>query len=301
TVRALRSITLRNELAGKVRRVALVPGAIVEAGDMLVALDVEVERAELAAIEARARLARKLVARAQELHRRGAAPTNEVDELQASLDVATAELARTRAIIERKTIRAPFRARVGIADLHPGQYLDAGTVLTTLQGVDDDAHVEFAVAQDVAARLIPGGEVEVLADGAAIASGTIVAVDARVDPTTRNATVRARIDARTAAPGASVRVLVPTAPDRDVVVVPATALRKGPDGDHVFVVEADGDGHPRARLRAVESGTMLVDRVVILAGVAVGEQVAASGSFKLRDGVRVAATRADTVVASIAH
>jgi membrane fusion protein, multidrug efflux system len=59
TVLALRSITLRNELPGTVRQVALVPGQVVEAGTVLVALDVEVERAELRALEARAALAEK--------------------------------------------------------------------------------------------------------------------------------------------------------------------------------------------------------------------------------------------------
>ena len=61
----------------------------------------------------------------------------EVDQARAARDVAQAQVARTRAVIARKTIRAPFRARVGIADVHPGQYLNEGTQLTTLQGVDD--------------------------------------------------------------------------------------------------------------------------------------------------------------------
>jgi membrane fusion protein (multidrug efflux system) len=56
TVFALRSITLRNEVAGLVREVALVPGDIVEAGAVLVALDVSVEEAELSSLEAQAAL-----------------------------------------------------------------------------------------------------------------------------------------------------------------------------------------------------------------------------------------------------
>src|SRR6185436_19016333 len=51
TVLALRSITLRNELAGTVRQVALSPGSVVEAGRVLVGLDVSVEEAELKALE----------------------------------------------------------------------------------------------------------------------------------------------------------------------------------------------------------------------------------------------------------
>ncbi|HVR75323.1 MAG TPA: efflux transporter periplasmic adaptor subunit, partial [Planctomycetota bacterium] len=43
TIMALRSITLRNEIPGTVRRVLLAPGEIVEEGALLVALDVSVE------------------------------------------------------------------------------------------------------------------------------------------------------------------------------------------------------------------------------------------------------------------
>ena len=60
TVLALRSITLRNELPGTVRYVSLTPGQIVDAGMVLVALDVSVEEAELKAQEAQAFIRAKI-------------------------------------------------------------------------------------------------------------------------------------------------------------------------------------------------------------------------------------------------
>src|SRR5262245_39708723 len=153
TVLALRSITLKNELAGTVRRVGLVPGQVVEAGALLVALDVSVEEADLEAQKAQAALAQTSLGRMETLSRGQAVSQEEVDQARAARDVAQAQMARTRAIIARKTIRAPFRARVGIADVHPGQYLTEGTELTTLQGVDEAAHVDFTVPQSVASGL----------------------------------------------------------------------------------------------------------------------------------------------------
>ncbi|MCI0689865.1 MAG: hypothetical protein L0Y54_21885, partial [Sporichthyaceae bacterium] len=73
-----------------------------------------------------------------------------------------------------------------------------------------------------------------------------------------------------------------------VVAVPVSALRKGPGGDHVFVIAADSTGKPRAHVRRVESGPVLGDTVLILSGLTAGEQVASSGSFKLRESVLVA-------------
>jgi membrane fusion protein (multidrug efflux system) len=262
TVLALRSISLRNELPGTVREVRLTPGQIVEAGVVLVALDVAVEEAELKAQEAQAALAKTVLERRQNLNHEMATTQEEVDRARADLDVARAQIARTRAIIARKTIRAPFRSRVGIADVHPGQYLNEGTLLTTLQGIDDAAHVDFTVAQQVAAALREGEVVEVFAGASVPVTARIVALDARIDPTTRNAVVRARIEGGNApAPGSSVRVRVPVGAPRKAVAVPVSALRKGPQGDQVFVIHA---------------------------GLAAGEQVAASGSFKLREAALVA-------------
>src|SRR5216110_162037 len=121
TVLALRSITLRTELSGTVSQVGLVPGRIVDSGAVLVALDARVER----------------------LRGAGGASEEEVERARAERDIAQAQIARTDAIIAKKTIRAPFRARVGITDVHPGQYLNEGTQLTTLQGVEGAAHVDF--------------------------------------------------------------------------------------------------------------------------------------------------------------
>jgi membrane fusion protein (multidrug efflux system) len=291
TVLALRSITLRNELPGTVREVRLTPGQVVDEGAVLVALDVSVEEAELKALQAQAQLAQTLLARTERMAERRAASQMELDNARAERDVALAQIARTEAIIARKTIRAPFRARVGIADVHVGQFLETGTQLTTLQGVDEAANVDFTVAQSVAATLRVGEQVQVIgtADSTPVPA-RIVAIDARIDPTTRNAMVRARIDdAHLApAPGASVRVLVPAGPERMAVVVPVSALRKGPGGDHVFVLATGRDGKTRASLRRVTAGPVLGDDVVILDGLSAGERVAASGSFKLRESALVA-------------
>jgi len=289
TVLALRSITLRNELSGTVREVRLMPGQIVEAGMVLVALDVSVEEAELKAQEAQASLAKTVLDRRQNLNREMATTQEEIDRARADLDVARAQIARTKAIIARKTIRAPFRSRVGIADVHPGQYLNEGTLLTTLQGIDEAAHVDFTVPQQVAAGLQEGELVEVFAGAPAPVTAKIIALDARIDPTTRNAVVRARIDgaANAPSPGSSVRVRVPVGAPRKAVAVPVSALRKGPGGDQVFVIAQDKDGRARAHVQQVEAGAMFGDEVVIHAGLTAGEQVAASGSFKLREAALV--------------
>ena len=199
-------------------------------------------------------------------------------------------LEHEKAVIARKVIRAPFRARIGISDVHPGQYLDQGTELTTLQGVGEEVNIDFAVAQRVADGLRVGDAVQVITgENAQPLAARIVALDSRVDPQTRNATVRARLNdgAAVVAPGASVRVILPYGAPTTAIAIPASALRKGPAGDHVFVVVPDSTGKPRAQSRPVQMAGLVGDTVLVTAGLKPGEPVAASGSFKLRDGLLV--------------
>lgn len=186
TVLALHSVTLRNEAPGTVRRVLLTAGKVVEPGAVLVALDVTVETAQLEAQQAQLALAQTTLGRLERLLGTRAVSAEEVDRARAERDVAEAEIARIRAIIERKTIRAPFRARIGLSNVHPGQYLSEGTELTTLQSVGDESHVDFTVPQDVAARLQTGDPVFVAVNGGEPVRARIVAVDARVDASTRS-------------------------------------------------------------------------------------------------------------------
>ncbi len=302
TVHALRSVTLRNEVPGTVRIARLTPGQVVEPGTVLVALDVSVEEASLRALEAQAELAGTVLERTKSLAEEGAASREELDRARAERDVALAEIARLKAVIARKTIRAPFRARVGISDVHTGQYLSEGTELTTLQGVADPVNVDFDVAQAVAGALRVGQRVEVFAGADSIPlAASIVAVDARVDPETRNALVRARLanHDRIPAPGSSVRVRIPTGPSQQAVFVPVSALRKGPGGDQVFVLAEDSTGITRAAVRRVVAGEVVNDQVLVAQGIAAGEQVATSGSFKLRDGAKVQVKAPETIAATV--
>ena len=140
-----------------------------------------------------------------------------------------------------------------------------------------------------------GDVVEISGEVGAPVAARVVAIDARIDPATRNAVVRARIEgAHAPGPGSSVRVRIPVGPLREAVSIPVNALRKGPEGDHVYVIEPDKDGNPRAHARPVESGPMIGDEIVVQEGLSAGEQVAASGSFKLREAARVAIAQEST-------
>ena len=74
------------------------------------------------------------------------------------------------------------------------------------------------------------------------------------------------------------------------VVLPNTALRVGPEGDAVMVVDADS----RLRFRAVEVARVEPDRVVIRDGIAAGEEICISPLRAAVEGMRVQTAREPT-------
>lgn len=318
TVFALRSVRLQNELSGRVREVSFASGAVVESGQVLLTLDDALEQAELQAAlasievalaaadagEAQLRLAETELRRLQQMAATVATEL-ELDRARAARDDARAQRARLRAEVElararaaqvrarlaKLTLRAPFRARAGIRAVHEGQFLAEGTTIVGLEEVSERVYLDFAIPQDYASRARPG--LTILADcpllGQAPLPIEVVAVDAQVDNDTRNLRVRAVVSdpAGRLLPGMFVPIRVPVEEPREEVVVPATAVRRTSWADQVFVVAPGPDGAPRAAMRFVKLGPTVGQDVVVLEGLAAGEPVAATGSFKLRDGAKV--------------
>jgi membrane fusion protein (multidrug efflux system) len=217
----------------------------------------------------------------------------DLDRAREELAAATARVASLEAGIAKKTILAPFRARVGLTDLQPGAYLDEGTRIAMLQGVGGDVFVDFALPQDMAAAIRPG--VSVSLGGPQIPGGSvaaeIVAEDASIDATNRAVRFRAMAKGlgEILRPGAFVDVVAVIAPPRPALLVPLTAVRRAPYGEHVFVLVKE-DGQSRARQRVVRTGGVQGTDIVITEGLAEGELIAGAGSFKLRDGLLVEMT-----------
>ena len=127
-----RAVDLSSELAGRIVEVAFAPGAAVERGQVLVRLDTSEEQAQLAAARAEAELARLALSRNERLMRSGAAAEEARDTARAQYDAAMAAVQRLQAIIDKKTLRAPFDALAGLHELEVGQYLDKGAVIARL-------------------------------------------------------------------------------------------------------------------------------------------------------------------------
>ncbi len=288
---ATRSVTLSNELAGSIAAVGFRPGDQVNAGQILVMLDTSEEQALLAAARASAEIARLELSRNQKLIRSGAAAEEARDQAKARHDAAVAQVNRLLAVIEKKTLRAPFDATTSLHVLEVGQYLDKGSVIARLIGVSDSVWIDFTLPQQQATVQV-GERVLVSAPGGVGKfNADVIARDAFVNDRSRNVSLRALVEGRSdLLPGSLVTVEVPMAGDRLATLVPVTAVRRNSFGASVFVLQPAEEGARapyRAELRTVTLGPQRGNLLIIASGLTPGERVATDGAFKLRDGVLV--------------
>jgi len=297
SISGLRSVTVSNEVPGAISKIRFESGQVVREGQVLVELDAEVERAQLASAEARRDLAERTLKRSKVLAGGNAISASQLDEVEAQLKSATTDAEALRAQVERKIIRAPFRGRLGIRAVNVGQYLNPGTMITTLDSMDG-TFVDFALPQEDLATVKVGLPVRVTMEGTQEQlMGTITAIDPTIDSTTRSAKIRAVIPepANKPRPGMFVNVQVIQKARQAVVAIPLTALLHASYGDSVFVVEDKPAGSPGmattpdgkpvklARQQFVRTGAARGDFVAITKGVTAGQVVVSAGAFKLRN------------------
>ena len=333
TVLALRSVSVSTELAGVITKIGFESGGIVEEGALLLSMDDAEDRANLAEAESTVKVAEANVAVADtklrlaetELRRMGDAvrvkamsdidldrATAELDRakadrsrLVAEVEQAKARVAQVQTKLSKRQIKAPFRARAGLRNVHAGQYLAEGASVVQLQEVSDTINLDFAIPQEYLPRVSPG--VIVMATGPLLGPKPIeirvVAVDASINNTTRNVRVRTLVDNKDdrLRPGMFIQIRVPVEEPKSYMAIPRTALRRTSYADQVYLVtRGEKPGELRAKQQFITLGPTLGEDVIVLKGLKLGDDIASSGSFKLRDGglVNVAPPTAPTAPAT---
>lgn len=301
SIASLRSVAVSNEVPGTVSKIRFESGQIAKEGQVLVELDADVERAQLASVDARRDLAVRNAERSRKLAAGSVISRAQLDDVEAQLKTATTDTAALRAQVERKVIRAPFRGRLGIRAVNVGQYLTPGTTVTTLDAMGG-TFADFTLPQEELAVISVGLPVRVTLEGKKEAlTGTISAIDPTVDPTTRNVKIRAAIPEQsdTPRPGSFVTVDVIQPTKTQVVAVPGTAIVHASYGDSVFVIEDKKPGSPGmdttpdgkpvkiVRQQFVRTGAAHGDFVAVTKGVTAGQLVVSAGAFKLRNNTPV--------------
>lgn len=295
SLRAVRGADLSFEVPGVVEEINFQSGDDVEEGKVLLRLRDADEAAKVKSLEAMVKLHTQTYERNLQLLKSKAVSQAVVDNDIANLTNFKAQVDQQRAILDKKTLRAPFAGRLGLREVDLGQYLPAGTVITTLQALTP-IYVDFHLPQQALDQVKVGQAVTVEIDTYPGRNFTakISAINPKVDTDTRNVLVRATLDNndRLLLPGMHVTVDITVGAPQHLVTLPQTAISYNPYGDLVYIVDEagkDSEGKPRLVVRQtfVTLGATRGDQVAIVKGVEEGQVVVTGGQMKLRNGVPV--------------
>lgn len=295
SLRAVRGVDVTCEIAGLVRSINFQPGQNVSVGQLLVQLNADSDIALLHSLEAAAALAKTVYERDQKQYAVQAISQAVLDADEADLKSKRAQLEQQRALVEKKTIRAPFAGRLGISVVNLGQYLNPGDKIVTLQSLDV-LYNDFSVPQRELARIKKGQVVIALSDTYPGRSfqGNVTTINPKVDPDTRNIQIESVINnpRRELLPGMFVTVEVRTGGMQKYLTLPQTAVSFNPYGEMAYIVETgekDAAGREifTVKQTLVTVGPTRGDQVAILSGVKEGDIVVTSGHFKLKPGSAV--------------
>lgn len=303
TLSAVNGVDLSSEVDGKVKVIHFQSGLQVKAGDLLLEIDDEVEQANLKSLEARLKLARLNYRRDEKLIEKKLTSQEQIDRSRAELDEVVALVEQTRATIAKKKIRAPFSGKIGIRQVDLGQFISAGEMLTNLQAVNN-LYIDFNLPEQDFTRIYMDQRlvfsVDAYPDQEFVAQ--VIAINAKVDPNTRNILVRARFDNtdQRLVPGmfASVKLILDQS--NSVVTLPQTAVSYSLYGETVFVVQRQGS-EMIAQRRSVVTGMTQNDRVAIMSGVNRGDLVVTDGQVKLKNGTPLVIANQDNQDAAANH
>lgn len=295
SLKPVNGLLMRADLAGNVESIGFESGVRVKKGQLLVQQDVSEEEAQLRAAEARQRLAELNLQRLQGLLSKRVSSQSDYDQTASEFLAARAKCEEIKAVIEKKTIRAPFDGVAGIRVVNAGEYLQPGNPIVPLQSMSP-IFVNFSIPQQNLADISVGSVVRVTSSGAngRVFEGKITAVDSVVDEATRNFLVQGTLENPDGLlrPGMFVGVEVVLPVEKAVLAIPATSVSYAPYGDSVFVVQdmkdpKSGKPYRGVAQHFVKLGEARGDLVEVLSGIGAGDEVVTSGVFKLRPNAAV--------------
>lgn len=290
TLRAVNGADLSSEVAGIVQSINFESGSEVVKDAMLLQLRADDDIAKLHALEAAQKLAAITYERDLKQLKAQAISQATADNDAATLDSAKAQTVAQQALIDKKTIKAPFAGHLGIRQVDVGQYLQPGAAVVTLQQLDP-IYIDFTLPEQALPQIAAGQKVAAKADAlqGAMFDGTIDAINSKIDEATRSIQVRAAFKNpdRKLLPGMFANVTIEVGAAQKFITLPQTAITYNPYGNTVYIVDNTDAAKPVARQSFVTIGLTRGDQTAVLSGVKEGDEVVTSGQIKLRNGMPI--------------
>ncbi|MBF0484140.1 MAG: efflux RND transporter periplasmic adaptor subunit [Candidatus Omnitrophica bacterium] len=293
--KSVHGVDVSTEIPGIVTQINFKSGDEVNEGQVLLQLNADTDIAQLHALEAAADLAQTTYDRDKKQLEVQAISQAVVDGDAAELKSKKALVAQQNALIEKKTIKAPFAGRLGISTINLGKYINPGESIVNLQNLDS-IYVNFYLPQQDLAKIFINQKINVTTDSypGRTFTGSITAINPKVETDSRNFLIEALIDNQKheLLPGMYAIIEVDAGTKEKYLTLPQTSVAFNPFGETVFVVSETGKdekGNPvlTAKQIFVLVGETRGDQVAILSGIKEGDLIVTSGQQKLRNGSTV--------------
>lgn len=284
-MRANAMVIIKSELSGKIAELLFTEGGNVKKGDLIIRFEDSEFRGALLQAEGELENAQSNFDRISKLHEKNVESGKRLDEVKGALKVAEGKLQQTKARLEQANIKAPFDGTIGIMNISAGAYVQAGTDLVTL--VDNSSvKVSFKVPEknihDIGAGQVV--EVKVSAFKDQVFTGTIEAVDAKVEKESHSVEVKGIIPNPDGLlrDGLFANVSLIIGEKSNSMTVDESCVERQGEVEFVWVVERG-----RAERKRVLTGSRENGQVEIVAGLQPGQIVVTSGQLRLSDGAKV--------------
>ena len=302
TATPLASVTLAPQVSGVLTEVLFEEGQMVKKGDLLARIDprpfeqaLAQAKAQRAQQQAQLQAAQVTLRRYETLWKQDSIARQELDtqaaqvqQLQAAAQAAAAAVETAQINLGHTRITAPITGRMGLRAVDAGNLVSSATALATLTqmhpmdvlfSVPQD-HVPAVLAAEQAGQALPVTALD-RARAHVLAEGRFATLDNQIDAATGSARAKARFSNEGASlfPNQFVNVRLQLG-EREGVLIPVTAVRTGPEGHYVYVVDEAGVAHTRA----VTPGMASAEAVLVEKGLQAGERVVTEGGDRVRDG-----------------
>ncbi|CAM3596141.1 efflux RND transporter periplasmic adaptor subunit [Pseudomonas wadenswilerensis] len=298
TLAAVQQVQVSPEVGGRIVELNFTAGKAVSANQVLLKLNDGPEQGDLAKLQAQAKNAKLALERTRKVLLL-ASTQSQLDQAQANYDQVRGEIARVQAVINQKTIRAPFAGVLGIRKVDLGQYISPGDSVVTLTQLSR-LYVNFSLPEQAAAQLQPGQLINLKVDAwpQRPFQATVTTLEPQIDPGARSMQVQATLDnpELLLKPGMFANVSVELPSLADVLSVPETAISYNAYGNSLFVLR-ENNGQLNVEQVFVKLGARRNDRVVVLDAINANDRVVVSGQIRLSNGMPVRLTQ-DAMAAS---
>jgi len=284
TVLANEAVELRSEVSGRIRNISFIEGNRVNKGDLLLKIVDDDLQAQLKKLTLQESLSKEDVQRKTKLRELDAISQEEFDQGQNQLLVIQAEIQLVKAQIEKTEIRAPFEGLIGLRYVSPGGYLSPSMLVTNLLDLDP-VKIEFSVPEKYLGQINKKTAISFSIDGNdSIFSGTVYAIEPKINPATRSLTIRAVCSNpdQILLPGNFAKVSILLQKIKDAIVVPSQVLIPDIKGEKVFVFSGG-----KARPVYIETGIRTENEVQVLSGLNANDTIITTGLLQLKEGMAV--------------